>query len=92
MFQESYITKMKNCGEKEWGGGLLCSSVSNHSMGQLILVCKTIPEVKELKQYNIMACCCFITTCLSICVLKVNLHTNSNTLFLCFYLNIGTVN
>ena len=40
--------------------------------------------------YNGLLLFCFITTCLSICVLKVNLHTN--TLFLCFYLNIGTVN
>ena len=37
--QESYISdKDKDLWEKEWGGVLICSAVSNHSMGQLILV------------------------------------------------------
>ena len=39
--QESYISdKDKDLWEKDLGGVLVCSAVSNHSIGQLILVRK----------------------------------------------------
>ena len=47
----------KELWEYECGGGLFCSSVSNHNMGQLILVRKNFPdEVKQALKTDWLLC------------------------------------